>query len=118
MQFICFIEFNRETEHTNMTFLQYTRNEEKIKYLKNLIEYADYSENIFGEYSQFELSNTLYDEKTVAKISMLESEFIEVSVCTGYFDFPEEDFETLDECETALKLDDLFHSNQIEKYFE
>jgi hypothetical protein len=51
-------------------------------------------------------------------MAMLESEFIEVSVCTGYFDFPDEEFETLDEFDTALKLDDLFHSNQIENYFE
>ena len=49
MQFVCLLEFNHETEHTNMTFLQYTRNEERLKKLKNLIDYADYTENIFGE---------------------------------------------------------------------
>ena len=60
----------------------------------------------------------MYDERTVSQMVMLESDFMEISVCTGHFDFPDEEFEILDEVDTALKLDDLFHSNQIDNYFE
>jgi len=118
MQFVCLLEFNHETEHTNMTFLQYTKNEEILKRLKNLIDYADYTENFFGECSQFEMSISMYDERTVSQMAMLKSYFISVSVCIGHFYFPDEEFEILDEVDTAFKLDDLFHSNQIDNYFK
>lgn len=117
MRFVCLVEHNNESEHTNMVFLQYDQNQEMINKLKNLIHYADFSNNVFGEYSEFELELNFFDESTVRQMVMLDSEFINISVCCGFLDFPEEDFLNLDEYDTALKLDELLHNNQIEKYY-
>ena len=117
MRFVCLVERNNNSDHTNIVFMKYEQNEEMINKLKNLINYADFSNNVFGEYSEFELESTLYDEVTVRQMVMLDSEFINISICSGILDFPEEDFFNLDEYDTALKLDELLCDNQIENFF-
>lgn len=116
-KFVAFTEVTSDKK-CFLTFLEYTGNEESIIHLKNLTEYANYSQ-MFGEFSTYEIDmeNTL-SEKTVREMLMINTKNVDVNICTGHFDFPEDEFFNCDEFDTALKLDDLLCYNQIKQYFQ
>ncbi len=116
-KFVAFIELINEKKGF-LIFLQYTGNEESLTHLKNLTEYANYSQ-MFGDFSTYEIDTTnILSEKTVREMLMINTARFDISLCTGHFDFPEDEFFNCDEFDTALKLDDLLCYNQIKQYFQ
>ena len=116
-KFVAFVEITNEKK-CFLTFLEYTGNVESLTHLKNLTEYANYSQ-MFGEFSTYEIDmDNILSETTVREMLMINTNSFDVSLCTGQFDFPEDEFFNCDEFDTALKLDDLLCYNQIKQYFQ
>jgi hypothetical protein len=116
-KFVAFVEITSEKK-CFLTFLEYMGNEKALTHLKNLTEYANYSQ-MFGEFSKYEINmENILSETTVREMLMINTANFDISLCIGHFDFPEDEFFYCDEFDTALKLDDLLCYNQIKQYFQ
>jgi len=120
MKFVTFQERNRKENETFIFFLQYDNNEEMLRELHDVINASDFSE-MDGDYSEFSMDCVnILSESTVRELKSVDLGHYGplFTVCKGEFNFSTKDFWKLDSHEKAVKLDELFYSYQITKYFK